>query len=166
MLGRRHRWRCRWRCWCCRLCSCVAFGFPVKLSLPQPRGFLTFTLLILSPIPWGRGSEGLRGAELPAGLKPQPCSIPEPPGAGLGICSIQAPACCPTLWPPAFLLLCPSPSSQPLAFPGVTPLPIPGTPQLPRAPKCFPPPTGCGTSGQFGHKSCGRPGGCQSVCLG
>ncbi|XP_074666208.1 uncharacterized protein LOC141917050 [Strix aluco] len=51
-------------------------------SLPQPRGFLTFTLVILSPIPWRGVSEELRGAELLAGLKPPPCSILGLPGLG------------------------------------------------------------------------------------
>jgi len=36
------------------LLPCTAFALPVKLSLSQPTSFLTFTLLILSPIPrWG-----------------------------------------------------------------------------------------------------------------
>jgi len=34
----------------------MAFALPVKLSLSQPMSFLTFPLLILSPIPLG-GSE-------------------------------------------------------------------------------------------------------------
>jgi len=36
------------------LLACAGFVFPVKLSLSQPTRFLTFTLLILSPIPQGR----------------------------------------------------------------------------------------------------------------
>ena len=47
-----------------------AFALPVKLSLSQPMSFLTFILLVLSPIPPG-GSEQLRGAWLLTGAKPQ-----------------------------------------------------------------------------------------------
>ena len=32
-------------------CSCESFALPIKLSLCQPTSFLTFTLLILSPVP-------------------------------------------------------------------------------------------------------------------
>jgi len=35
----------------------VAFALPIKLSLPQPMSFLTFTFLILSLIPLRRVSE-------------------------------------------------------------------------------------------------------------
>jgi len=37
--------------------ACAAFALPVKQSLSQPTTFPTFTLLILSPIPLGEGSE-------------------------------------------------------------------------------------------------------------
>jgi len=49
----------------------VWFGFVllIKLSLSQHTSFLTFTLLILSPIPLGREvSKGLCGAEVPTGV--------------------------------------------------------------------------------------------------
>lgn len=35
----------------CFLLACGAFALPIKLSLPQPTSFLTFTLWILSSIP-------------------------------------------------------------------------------------------------------------------
>ncbi|GAB0196687.1 hypothetical protein GRJ2_002134000 [Grus japonensis] len=49
----------------------MAFALPVKLSFSQPTSFLTFALLILSHILLGGVSERLRGAELPAGVKPR-----------------------------------------------------------------------------------------------
>jgi len=36
----------------------IAFALPIKLSLSQPVSFLTFTLLILSPIPRSKGRVG------------------------------------------------------------------------------------------------------------
>jgi len=48
----------------------MAFALPVKLSLSQPTSFLTFTLLIHSPIPRGGGgvSERRSGAYCWLGL--------------------------------------------------------------------------------------------------
>jgi len=40
----------------------VAFALPIKPSLSQPMSFLTFALLILSPIPLGGVSKGLCSA--------------------------------------------------------------------------------------------------------
>jgi len=58
-----------------RLACMHSFCLPIKLPLSQPTGFLTLTLLILSPIPpWGGKSERLCGAELLAGVKPRHCS--------------------------------------------------------------------------------------------
>ena len=42
---------------CFALLVCAAFALPVKLSLSQPTNFLTFTLLILSPIPLGASEQ-------------------------------------------------------------------------------------------------------------
>jgi len=42
---------------CFALLARTAYALPIKLSLSQPMGFLTFTLLILSPLPTGAGSE-------------------------------------------------------------------------------------------------------------
>ena len=39
---------------CFALLACAAFALPIKLSLSQPTSFLTFTFLILSPIPLGQ----------------------------------------------------------------------------------------------------------------
>lgn len=36
---------------CSALIACVAFAFPIELSLSQPISFLSFALLTLSPIP-------------------------------------------------------------------------------------------------------------------
>jgi len=47
---------------CFALLARLAFTLPIKLSLSQPMSFLTFTLLILFPIPLGGASERLRGA--------------------------------------------------------------------------------------------------------
>jgi len=53
------------------LLASMAFALSIKLSLFQPTSFLTFILVILSPIPAVRGvSEQLCGAQLPAGVKP------------------------------------------------------------------------------------------------
>jgi len=38
---------------CLALLAHAAFALPIKLSLLRPTSFLTFTLLILSPIPPG-----------------------------------------------------------------------------------------------------------------
>jgi len=42
------------------LLACVALAFHIKLSLSQPTSFLTFTLLIRSPIPPGRKGASCR----------------------------------------------------------------------------------------------------------
>jgi len=48
------------------------FTSVMKLFLPQPTSFLSFTLSVLSPVPLGWGvSKLLCGAQLPAEVKPQ-----------------------------------------------------------------------------------------------
>jgi len=47
---------------CFALLAPATFALPVILSLSEPTSFLTFTLLILSPIPLGGVSEWLCGA--------------------------------------------------------------------------------------------------------
>lgn len=51
------------------LCFCIAFAFPIKLSLTQSMGFCTFILLISSPKPMR--SMRLSSALLLSGVKPQ-----------------------------------------------------------------------------------------------
>ena len=48
----------------CSACTC-SFALPIKLSLSQPRSFLTFTLPVLSPIP-PRGREQGSGCAGPS----------------------------------------------------------------------------------------------------
>lgn len=57
------------------LLVCVAFVFPVPVSLSQPLSFLPFALSVLSPSYHGWISKWLSGPWLPVGVKSQHCFV-------------------------------------------------------------------------------------------